>query len=63
MNIKRYAKIKDGVVENLVMVNVDNLSEIAGYQLVSPGPGAERGSTYSDENILRRRKMMRTGLI
>lgn len=34
MNIQNYAKIKDSVVETLAMVEVNDLPEIAGCQLV-----------------------------
>ena len=48
MNIQCYAKIRNGVVDNLIMVDVDALPDISGCQLVPLGPEAEMGGGYEN---------------
>lgn len=48
MNVKTYAVIKDGRVENIILVDEDNLPVIEECQLVPVGPGVEMGGGYAE---------------
>lgn len=57
MNVKTYAVIKDGRVENIILVDEENLPVITERQLVPAGPGAEMGGRYEDGKFIPREKV------
>lgn len=56
MKVKTYAVIKNGVVENIILVDEHNLPESNDCDLVPVSDGAEIGGHYDGEKFIPREK-------
>lgn len=54
MNVKTYAVIKNGLVENIILVDEDNLPVMVDRQLAPISAGAEIGGGYDGEKLTSR---------
>lgn len=57
MNVKTYVVIKNGLVENIILVDEDNLPMMVDRQLVPVSTSAEIGSGYDGERFTSREKI------